>query len=503
MRRLVTGTSAYFVELGQAIGRGWNAFFFQPRDPTPLGLIRVVVGLLVFWSFLVYGLDLQAFFGSDGWADPEAIKALQGNQISYTWSFWTLIPDSFLRPVWVVCLAVVAMYAVGLWSRVTAVLVWIIVVSTVRRVPVSLFGFDQIISTLTLYLAVTGASGQAVSLDRFIERWKVARAGTIRRLKDGRWPLGSGVPTPTISANIALRLIQLHFCLIYGMAGLAKLMGPSWWGGTAIWGTLASGEFNLINFTWLAHYPYILNALTHGSLALEVLYPVLIWPRVTRPLIIGSVVILHLGIGLTAPGLAEFGLAMCAGNLAFVSGPWLRSLVGGLDRSKPAARVLYDGACPRCRASISIVTAADPDRLIEPVDLTAVDVRTIHLSLTADACMKSMHVVRADSSVAAGFDAVLALGWLLPPFWLFAFLGSLPGVKQLGRRLYQIVADSRPRDVPCTDEVCGIHAHAPRVKQGERARRVELFETIRSDLYSNLHRSRMLTVPRRSPSVAM
>jgi predicted DCC family thiol-disulfide oxidoreductase YuxK len=341
-------------------------------------------------------------------------------------------------------------------------------VSTVRRVPVSLFGFDQIISTLTLYLAVTGASGQAVSLDRFLQRWKQARAATVRRLKDGLWPLGSGVPTPTIAANLALRLIQLHFCLIYGMAGLAKLQGPSWWGGTALWGTLASGEFNLLDFTWLASHPYLLNLLTHGSLAIEVLYPVLIWPRATRPLMIGMVVLLHFGIGLTAPGLAEFGLAMVAGNLAFVSGPWLRSLVVGLDRSKPSARVLYDGACPRCRASISVVTAADPDRLIEPVDLTAVDVRTIHPSLRPEECMKAMHVVRADGSVASGFDAVLALAWLLPPFWPFAAVGSLPGVKQLGRRVYQIVADSRPRDVQCTDDVCGIHAHFPQGKAGER-----------------------------------
>ena len=39
-----------------------------------------------------------------------------------------------------------------------------------------------------------------------------------------------------------------------------------------------------------------------------------------------GVAALHLGIGLTL-GLFEFSLAMMAANLAFVSGPWLRSLV--------------------------------------------------------------------------------------------------------------------------------------------------------------------------------
>ena len=372
--------------------------------------MRVCVGLLVLWSMLVYGIDLSDYFGSEGWADPATLERVQGQQMPYAWSFWTWVPDSLLRPAWVVCLAVLVLYTVGLWSRITAVLAWVIVVSTIRRAPISLFGFDQITSTLTLYLAVTGASGQAVSLDRFLARWKQARALTVRRPKDGRWPLEDGVPRPTISANLALRLIQLHFCLIYGMAGLAKLQGPGWWNGTAIWGMVASAEFNLLDFTWLAAQPLLLNVLSHASLAIEISYPVLIWPRTIRPLMLAMVVMLHLGIGLTAPGLTEFGLAMCAGNLAFVSGAWLRSLVVGLDRSKPGAIVLYDGACPRCRASIAFVTAADPDHLIEPVDLTSVDVRTVHPSLTSEACLKAMHVVLADGRVVSGFDAVIAAG---------------------------------------------------------------------------------------------
>ena len=102
------------------------------------------------------------------------------------------------------------------------------------------------------------------------------------------------------------------------------------------------------------------------------LYPILIWVPILRPLMIAGAIVLHLGIAIVAPGLTEFGLAMIAANLAFVSGSWLRSLVTGNEQ--PAVRVLFDGACPRCRASMALVTAADPDRVLEPIDLTAVDV---------------------------------------------------------------------------------------------------------------------------------
>ena len=288
MRRLLNDARSYLGELLGSIRRGWNGFFFTPADPTALGLIRVATGLLAFWSLLVLGLDLHDYFGSDGWAEPSAVRAAQH---SLTWSFWFLVPDGGLRLAWLVCLGVLAFFTLGLFSRTTAVLAWVIVVSTVRRVPVALYGFDQVISPLTLYLAATGASGQAVSLDRFLRRWRQAReaaaappppAGVGRRVS----PAEPSVPLPSVSANLSLRLIQLHLLVIYGMAGLGKLQGPSWWNGMAIWGTMTAGEFVVFDFTPMARWPLLINLLTHVSLALELLYPILIWIRITRPLML-------------------------------------------------------------------------------------------------------------------------------------------------------------------------------------------------------------------------
>ncbi|MFO0951064.1 MAG: DCC1-like thiol-disulfide oxidoreductase family protein [Isosphaeraceae bacterium] len=465
MRRFVTAPFRYLAELARETARGWNRFFFTPADPTSLGLMRVVVGAILFWNLLNLGWDLHDYLGSDGWIDPAAVRQYDAGH-PLRWSFWGLVPDSLLRPTWVICLVVLGLYTAGLYSRVTAVLAWVIVVSWVRRAPVALFGFDQAVSTLTLYLAVTGASGQAVSLDRFLSRWRFARGKLVPPRNPGdqrpRVPLPPGAPVPTISANLALRLIQLHFCLIYGMAGLAKLQGGAWWGGMAIWGMLASAEFRVVDFNWLVLYPVLLNVLTHTALALEIGYPALIWVRPLRPLILALVVVLHVGIALSAPGLTEFALAMIAGNLAFVSGGWLRSLATGVDPSEPAVTVLYDGGCPRCRASIALLSAADPDRVVDPVDLTRVDVSTVHPSLTREVCMRAMHLVSADGRVCSGYDAVVGLARCLPMFWPAALFGSLPGVTWVGRRAYNAIAASRPRDQVCNDEVCGIHPPATR-----------------------------------------
>jgi predicted DCC family thiol-disulfide oxidoreductase YuxK len=242
---------------------------------------------------------------------------------------------------------------------------------------------------------------------------------------------------------------------IYGMAALAKVQGPSWWNGMALWGTMTAGEFVTRDFTALAHWPLLVNLLTHSSLTMELLYPVLIWSRLIRPLMIMGMVALHLGIAIVAPGLTEFGLAMIAANLAFVPGGWLRSLATG--REQPALQVIYDGACPRCRASMAMVTAADPDRVIEPIDLTAVDVATLHPGLTKKACMDSMHVILRYGRITAGFDGFRSVGAWLPILWAFTLFAWLPGVAWVGRRVYNYLASTRPRDIPCNDEVCGIH----------------------------------------------
>ncbi len=311
MRRLLSLPAAYARDLAAGVVRGWDAFFFTPADPLPLGVIRIITGALLLWSMAVTGLDLHAFLGADGWADPTVARAFLADRGGLGWSLWFAVPDALLVPAYAAVMVVLALFTVGLGSRTTAVLAWVVAVSTSRRVPVMLFGFDQIVAIWTFYLAVTGSAGQALSVDRLLAR----RRGQF------------GLPMPTVSANLALRLIQLHLCVIYGMAGLAKLQGPAWWDGTAFGLVLLTKEFrSLIDVSWLLKFPVAVNLATHLTMAFELLYPALIWNKLARPLLLLTAVVLHVGIGTTL-GLNEFGLAMIAGNLAFVSAETLRGKV--------------------------------------------------------------------------------------------------------------------------------------------------------------------------------
>ena len=78
-----------------------------------------------------------------------------------------------------------------------------------------------------------------------------------------------------------------------------------------------------------------------------------------------------------------------------------------------------------------------------------------------------MHLVRADGKVQAGYDAVMTLLAWTPLTKPFAPVRFVPGVSFVGRRVYNWIASTRPRDVTCTDEVCGIHPSAGR-RPGEK-----------------------------------
>jgi len=51
--------------------RAWEEFWFTPRDPAVLGLIRICCGLIVTYTLVAYSFALQDFMGENAWHDLE------------------------------------------------------------------------------------------------------------------------------------------------------------------------------------------------------------------------------------------------------------------------------------------------------------------------------------------------------------------------------------------------------------------------------------------------
>ena len=314
--------------LGDVIAT-WDRFWFTGIDPATLATIRLFTGLMLLYTHVVWSLDLTSFFGPQGWITADLLQQTwesQGGANHYFWSHFLAIDSvSFLWLAHGLALLVFLLLTIGLFSRTAAVLAFLLTVSYMHRAAGALFGLDQINVMLTLYLVI-GPCGGRFSVDAWMRK---------KREQGGQ---AATKPLESISANIAIRLIQIHMCVIYFFAGARKLLGASWWDGSAMWLSIANSEYQTVDLTWMARLPVVLALLTHVIVLFELSYCVLIWNRLTRPIVLLTAVLMHMGIA-TCLGMATFGLAMLIGNLAFIAPQFILALL----RGSPTGGVLQTG----------------------------------------------------------------------------------------------------------------------------------------------------------------
>ncbi len=299
---------------------GWNRFWFTPSDPHTLALLRILAGAMLFYTHLVWAKDLIAFLGPHSWIPREA--SMQLHEGTYAWShLWYFDSPGILWAQHVVVLIVMAMFMVGLFSRITSVLAFLLTISYCHRLEGALFGLDQVNAMLAMYLMI-GPCGAVYSVDRWLAKRKAG--GELPR------------PAATTSGNIAIRLIQVHMCVIYLFGGISKMRGEMWWDGTAVWYAISNLEYQSLDITWLVRYPWLIATLSHITVFWETFYCFLVWPRATRPIVLGLAVCVHGGIALFL-GMITFGLVMIIANMAFLPPRWVEHAMNYLARRKDPA----------------------------------------------------------------------------------------------------------------------------------------------------------------------
>jgi hypothetical protein len=353
-----------FVSTASDFFAGWQAFWFNPASPTTLGVIRVLTGFVLLYILIVTSPLLPVIYSDDALLDRETMNIMRretpwmppsnqweredteqpqqprierpeligapGNP-AYT-ARWNVSPEftidegltifspyfHFGNPTWLfVCnalgIVVAVLFTLGLFTRVMAVLAWFIAMSTVHRSLPALFGMDTMLAILLLYLML-GPAGDAFSLDSLLRRRRL-----IKDALENHKPLPDLAPQPTVGANIVLRLLQIHFCIMYFAAGTSKLQGPAWWNGTAIWQTLSNYEFTprpwfmteLLRQTTYSRavWETLFFGGAFATILLEISLPFLIWQKGWRWLMILGAVLLHTSIAITM-GLTAFSMLM-------------------------------------------------------------------------------------------------------------------------------------------------------------------------------------------------
>jgi hypothetical protein len=262
-----------------------DQFWFGHGSPTALAVFRIFMGTLVFLNLLMIAVDWDAWFSERGfvpawlgqlwmspgvlvWRDPEVvltrINVLNG-----------VVDPRLAMGIYAVITLSAFTTAIGLWTRVSTIVLAIGVVSLHHRNGIILHGGDTLMRVMVLYLAVAPV-GRACSVDRLVRLWK-----------------GKEGPEPVRVSLWAQRLIMYNMALIYFTTVWLKWGGTLWRDGTATYYPARLAEFYRFPVPRFLNDVPMVYVTTYGTLLVEFALATLVFYRPFRKWVLLSGLMLH------------------------------------------------------------------------------------------------------------------------------------------------------------------------------------------------------------------
>lgn len=346
--------------LWKSLDKWWFGF----GSPSTLGIIRMLIGGLIFVNLLMLATSYDSWFTERGFVPIDmAQRFYPPVESSFQLGPWVLrlpfdvprlnllsvTPSYAFGVVFYALLTLAALFTcLGLWSRVSTIALAIGLVSLHHRNPVILHGGDTVMRVMALYLAIA-PSGAACSLDRLIGLWK------------GRF---TGPPAPI--SMWPQRLIAVNVAVVYFTTFWHKVgFGTYWQDGTATWYTARLNEFDKLPVpAFMKEFPMV-TFQTYGTLAVELALGTLVFWKPARRWVLLLGILMH-GYIEWSMNIPLFAFLMCALYVAFYEGAeteaWARRLGERLAKFRlnaelPAGQTLREGPAMALRA-------ADPLNLV-------------------------------------------------------------------------------------------------------------------------------------------
>lgn len=265
----------------------WRRLWLSKGDPRGAGVLRILLGITVFWTMadlLAVGREL---FTDEGlWLtemarhkyggvlktqwDPEHGLEHWTDVFDILWNKWTILhvrsDPTFVFTIWGACLFSCLLMIFGVWTRVTTIITWILVNQLYNYSPVYYAGGDTVLRCM-LFLSIFLKWGEAYSVDAWLRRKRAV-------LKGGATKVPGYRPIP----QWPLRLIMLQLALIYCSTGLLK-SGRTWADGSAIYFAMQLDHFYRVPTTGLTSFLYWAGPLRVVTVVVhwwEILFPVLL-----------------------------------------------------------------------------------------------------------------------------------------------------------------------------------------------------------------------------------
>jgi hypothetical protein len=290
-----------------------DEFFFAKLPVYPLVVCRITFGLVLFFAYATKSTHLQFIFGPDGlsgaafhsrapmdWPHGRALESsIQWLHLSSS--------ESLVWILWAGLLISTLFFVVGFRTRTSGVIALLIHTSLHAQNYTATLGWAVMIKPFMAYVILSRA-GDFGSVDAYRRR----RSGSPKpdALRVPGWPL---------------RLLQIHVCTMYLVAGWLRVMEPSWQNGEMIFVALNDQWYSRFSLNWLAIRD-LLRPLSIGPFILEPLAPVLLWFRRVGPLWALGLMSMHLVLELMS-NVGWWQYVMFASLTTFLPTAWIVRLI--------------------------------------------------------------------------------------------------------------------------------------------------------------------------------
>ncbi len=280
---------------------------------------RVVVGLVLLYQILITYGQRRAIYGPDGVYPYDLFESAFG-QGHFSLLALTSSMTGF-ELIYHGCLLVIVLWTLGVRTWLMTPLTWLAVHTLHQRCYGLWDGGDNITSLLLIYAVFMDLSPR-------------------RADGNGQHPWA---PYRNVIHNFALFACIAQVCLVYSVAGLAKIPGEYWQNGTAFYYVLNSAEFGMTQWAKvLWDYPLLLAVLTWSPVLMQLAFPwiYIFGSPLSRRVVVLVAMSFHLGI-FALMGLESFAVLMIAAELLLLSDrdyQWFGEVVRDLVRLVARAR---------------------------------------------------------------------------------------------------------------------------------------------------------------------
>lgn len=330
----------------------WTRFWFEPTPTTGLTFLRVLVGVIfIAWILSFLGHERE-FLTLNGWLDKQGFEDLQRLPNSVLppigWSILYLAGDNAgaFQTIYWLSIAMITCFTLGIATRLTGILTWVVVVSFLANSATSYEG-DYLLAILAFYLAIAYLlagqwNGELSMVERIL--------GSRRDFVFAGWIWPSEERPSSVGANFAVRMLQIHVVIILLTSAFHRLQLAEWWSGVALWFPLhppfqTTAESIQTERTRPQFTLFYLSLVQYLILAWHFGFPFFAWRtgRIARTLLLGGAIVYWLGSFFLFRH-PLFGPFVFVGSLSYLrpeEWAWLkeraRSVFGSAVREKTAS----------------------------------------------------------------------------------------------------------------------------------------------------------------------